>query len=211
MLSHAELIQEIVRKRDINYLVHFTRESNVSSILNHGLIPRLHLIEKNIPFALNDEIRLDGSLDASCMSISFPNYKMFYRYRCLYPNVSWVVLAYKSSILWNFDCAFCHENAASNNTRAIPFAERHTATALEDMFADRDRYPSRDTSKLTNNFPTHPQAEVLVYGIIPPDYIAGILCPDSDSANISTQKYPKVKCVPWPFGFSPRFDWELWQ
>ena len=78
-------IQQICDERNIETLVHFTRVENLSSILQNGLLSRkaLEILEetRGQQFLFNDRKRKDGHKDAICLSISFPNYQMFYPIR----------------------------------------------------------------------------------------------------------------------------------
>jgi hypothetical protein len=74
-------IQQICDERDIETLVHFTRVENLSSILQNGLLSRKALETSGQQFLFNDPDRIDGHKEAICLSISFPNYKMFYPIR----------------------------------------------------------------------------------------------------------------------------------
>lgn len=97
---------------------------------------------------------------------------MFYTYS-INNQSDWVVLTLASSLLWQFDCAFCLENAASNNVRYIPIKERKTPKSFEKMFEDLPNV-DRLARNLPDRFPTHPQAEILVFQTIPPEYINGV-------------------------------------
>ena len=122
----------------IETLVHFTHVQNLKSILQYGLIGRSQLKEMSLEFKYNDQVRLEGQRKAICLSISFPNYKMFYKYRCANsPDSNWVVLFLKSSILWELNCKFYMENAASNNARNSDLrGDRTQPSALRKMFED---------------------------------------------------------------------------
>jgi hypothetical protein len=125
-------IQRICIERKIETLVHFTRSQNLSSILQRGLLGRR--VVENQSYAIcpqyNDSYRLDGYKEAICLSISFPNYQMFYRYSNS-DRQNWVILLLEASLLWNLDCAFCQENAASNNVTTIPIEIRKNPDALQ--------------------------------------------------------------------------------
>jgi len=116
-------------------VVHFTRVENLPSILTYGLLSRKTLDSMDIEYVFNDGQRIDRYYDAICTSISFPNYKMFYRYRINDPQ-NWAVLLLDVSLLWELDCAFCQENAASNAVTRVPLQERKKFSALQLMFAD---------------------------------------------------------------------------
>jgi hypothetical protein len=121
----ARQIQLFCESCQIKQLVHFTHIQNLSTILQHGLLSIDGLAKTpTIQYRRNDAKRLDGQLNAISLSISFPNYRMFYIYQCNIPQ-DWVVISLKPDILWELDCAFCSENAASNNVRFIPIAQRN--------------------------------------------------------------------------------------
>ncbi len=162
--NEKDKIRRICEQRGIKYLVHFTRMDNLASILKHGLLGRERLEKMRIPYVYNDEQRIDRCSDAICLSISFPNYKMFYVYRKKLESAKWVVLVLKRDILWELDCAFCQENAASNNVRFIPLEERKKGSALEDLFTEYDKIHDVQRSSLgiPPEYTTNPQAEVLV-------------------------------------------------
>jgi hypothetical protein len=99
------VIEEYVAARGITLLLHFTQVCNLDSILQRGILPRNMLIgEDGVRF--NDQYRFDGT-DAVCLSISYPNYKMFFRLRQESPDAEWVVLAVRPRALWMLPCAFC--------------------------------------------------------------------------------------------------------
>ena len=74
-------IQQICEERGITTLIHFTRIENLQNILQEGLLGRSFLEERRQEFLFNDNDRADGHKEAVCLSISFPNYQMFYRIR----------------------------------------------------------------------------------------------------------------------------------
>lgn len=177
-------LQKIVNEREIKTLIHFTRVRHLNNILRNGLLIREEL-ERNLAVEhqdespiFNDQLRLDGLKNATSLSISFPNYSMFYRCRKEAGSaVRWVLLAIDPRVLWELDCAFCNDNAASNAVRFTPLEERKTADAFIHMFEDFDdgiEVIERASQILPDKYPTHPQAEVLVFERIPPEYIKSV-------------------------------------
>ena len=138
--QREQAIRQLIKKRQIKHLVHFTQAANVRSIFDHGLLPRQMLLERwgNRPdlFKANDARRFDQHLDANCLSISFPNYRMFHRYRKSDPLRFWVVLLIKPEILWKLDCAFCVTNASAKHISSTPVELLKPASALAALFDD---------------------------------------------------------------------------
>jgi hypothetical protein len=128
-------MQNFVVDRQITYLLHFTRLENLDSILTHGLFTRSQCATRAINPIFNDAHRLDYT-DAICLSLSFPNYKLFYRLRKENPNTRWAVVAIRPNILWEKDCAFCKENAAKSTVTDIPIAQRRGVSALRTLYED---------------------------------------------------------------------------
>ncbi len=209
--QRIEQIQELIRHRSVKHVLHFTQLMNLASIVQHGLLPRNALYARHISFNHNDDVRLDGALDASCLTLSWPNYKMFYRYRMANPTVPWVVVSFKPEILWEIDCAFCVENAASNRVHTVPLLDRMTATALESMFLDHECYPTRAKLGISTHFPTNPQAEILAFGTIPKSFIQGVFVPSEPIAQAFRGMDLSIQTRVSADPFSPRLDWEFWK
>lgn len=121
-------IQKLVQKRHIKEVVHFTRIENLKSILKHGLLPRKTLEERQIPYKATDNNRYDGLLHASCFSISFPNYRMFWKLR-QERGGSWIILSFSPGVLWKYECAFYPRNAADGEMRIIRRHSRSHSTS----------------------------------------------------------------------------------
>ena len=190
-LNRESQIQQICKNQSITILVHFTRIENLRSILTEGLLGRETLENRLQEGSLklqklftNDDSRWDKHKDAVCVSISFPNYLMFSGIRKekkITDGISdsdWVVLALEAKILWELECAFCIENAASNTIRHVPLEERRKPDVLERMFVDsyqdvKGNIYHRHLQTPTY-YPTHPQAEVLVFDPIPVKYIQSV-------------------------------------
>lgn len=182
--NRASQIEQFCKEREITTLCHFTRIENLHSILQEGLLGRNLLETRGQQFLFNDHDRVDGHKEAVCMSISFPNYQMFYSIRESKKETEgvsdsqWVVLFLKADLLWELDCAFCTENAASNAIRHVPLEERGKPDVLENMFVTsyhdtKGNFYQRH-SQTPTYYPTHPQAEVLVFDTIPIEYIQAV-------------------------------------
>lgn len=185
--TRESLIQQICTERGITTLVHFTQVGNLRGILQGGLIGRDLLEASGQQFSFNDPDRADGHKEAVCLSISFPNYQMFYRIRGRKKETEglddsqWVILLLDVKVLWELDCAFCQENAARTAVSATPLEVRKGPEGLKDMFKDFYNIKHQDLPipdpYLTypkDAYPTHPQAEVLVLDSIGIQYIKAI-------------------------------------
>ncbi len=215
--SRASQIQQFCKDRKIETLVHFTRIENLDGILQHGLVGRRLLQTRKQQFLWNDEYRADKFPEAICLSISFPNYQMFYRIReqCKSQGVydfQWVVLLLDAKVLWELDCAFCQQNAASNAVRFIPLDERRKPEALEGMFEDFYNIKHQDLPIPSNN-PTHPQVEVLVFNPIPIQYIKAIHFNDETTMEQMFSDYTETFSDKFFYDkklFKQRSDYEVW-
>lgn len=149
-------------------MLHFTRTTNLLGILQCGLLGRSTLEKNGLPSAYNDSDRLDGHEDAVCLSVEFPNYRMFYKYSKNNPQ-DYAVLVLNPSILWELNCAFCRDNAGSNDMRSIPPEIRSNSNSLKSLYWDHETF--RDELGIPDSYPTNPQAEILVFDHIASRYI----------------------------------------
>lgn len=168
--AHATAIQ-------VPYLLHFTRVTNLPSIMAHGLYPIARAHEIGTAPDVNDQLRLDGYRNGTSVSIAFPNSQMFYKYRkdCQDngEDVDWAVLVLHPAALWTKDCAFCRHNAADARISGLPLVGLKTPQAFTGMFDEIEGHTSREEQKLKGFDPTDVQAEVLIFDVIEPQYILG--------------------------------------
>ncbi|WP_394293737.1 DarT ssDNA thymidine ADP-ribosyltransferase family protein [Aeromonas rivipollensis] len=169
----AQAIAQTTTAIDIPYLIHFTRVTNLPSILQHGIYPLSRTHEIGIIPNINDTLRLDGHKDATSLSIAFPNCRMFWKYRQDNPNVDWVVLAIHQSVLWTKNCAFCRHNAADARISGQELNQLRTHASFVGMYDEMPELQSRHEQKLKSYDPTDVQAEVLAFDIIEPNLIIG--------------------------------------
>ncbi|HCM9719221.1 TPA: DUF4433 domain-containing protein [Enterobacter hormaechei subsp. steigerwaltii] len=185
-------IQEVVQQRNITRLFHFTHSDNLSSILENGLLSRSELDDETneYNYDFNDEDRIDGHLDGICLSISFPNAKMFWKYRSLKPG-DWVILEINPSILWTKNCAFYPTNAASNNVRFNELELIKGDAAFSALFSDEVFGIQRDVN-LPAEYTTDVQAEVMVFEKIDPLYIVNTFHSNKQSAEHFKGLHPQT-------------------
>jgi ssDNA thymidine ADP-ribosyltransferase, DarT len=203
-------IEQIVEARKIKQLVHFTRLENLDSILNYGLRTRGDCLARNIGCVHTDDYRLDHQ-EATCLSITFPNYKMFFRYRMQNPNSRWAVVGIRPSVLWEKDCAFCKENAASANVSGIPIEDRRGLAAFSGIFDDFGDKKRADL-KIPDSYPTNPQAEVLVFDPIGTENILGVAFEQDETVATYSQRYgARFRFARFPSLFRARGDYAAWK
>lgn len=215
--------QSVIEKRKINYLVHFTRLDNLSSILHHGIIPVSSQQKQKICSVHNDDQRIDSHFDCTSCSIEFPNHKLFFKFRKnVYPGSKWVVILLDKSLLISpvNITYYCYTNAA----RVIPHTsnsyELCYASALERMFAEsvltRDnKLIERSMLSITDNLPTDPQAEILISEVIDTKYIKRICFQTQNDLDEFYRRSAKEDLEQFeykiaPMFFSPRIDYKYW-
>lgn len=168
-------IKQLVDGFEIPYLLHFTRASNLASILKHGIYPVAQVHRIGASPQRNDQYRLDGHLNATSVSIAHPNCQMLYKYRMLDTSVDWAILLLNPSVLWQKDCAFCRHNAADSRISRLPIRSLMTEDALRGMFQEIDGLAPREEQRLLIYDPTDVQAEVMVFDVIDPTSIGAVV------------------------------------
>lgn len=166
--AHATAVQ-------VPYLLHFTRAVNLPLILAHGLYPISRVHEVGAAPQVNDQYRWDGHRDGTSLSIGFPNCQMLYKYRMAEPEVDWAILLIHPAALWMKRCAFCRHNAADGRISGQPLVNLMTPEAFVGMYAEIDGIASREEQKLKSFDPTDVQAEVLVFEVIEPQFLIGVI------------------------------------
>lgn len=183
-------LQDVIRNRGLKYLVHFTSTLNLDSILEHGLYSQLDAENDVVDAYINDEDRHEGLKNGICLSLTFPNSKMFYscRHRKNYPD--WCVLVLDINILLNKECLFFDTNAAFGKFRCIDLKTLTSANALEGLFADKidnkDGVLDRPSYLLSNDA-TDVQAEIICMEHIESKYIKGAIF-NKDSLKVTYEQ-----------------------
>ena len=212
--GEAKSIRDFIATRNIPSLVHFTRIENIRSILENGIVPR-SLLDPGFHF--NDEMRLDRFPESTSLSISFPNWQMFYRCRRAERNqgANWVVLAISTETLVTHPCLFFPTNAANRRFQddgQEAFSTRMGLIGLNSMFPD-DPPGVRQVRGLPEKATTDPQAEILVFDRVLPEQIGAIslMRSDANTEALIRRQMPTVRLNVGGKLFDPRADYKFWQ
>lgn len=200
------LLRFLKDERGVEDLVHYTPLDNVPHILRFGLVPRAHLMIPAVRMALNprftDAVRDEDFLEKNCLSISSPNWKLFFAHRRRFQRVhwQWAVLRLDPAVAAEFVCEFVPTNAANSKVQHVSGLE-----AARRVFSGE---ALRRKLGLASHEATDPQAEVLTDSVIPPSMIREI-CVESESARESLASRG-VEARLDPGLFAPRRDHAAW-
>jgi hypothetical protein len=202
--SEGEAFLHWLDNRDIKRLVHFTPLENVPKIMRYGLIPRDYLQLEILQLALGaqftDDQRLEELPQYNCLSITSPNYGMFYGKRC---NLGgrWAVIDFDPCMLACLYFDFTPTNAAAAGVS--PLGGVRGAERLF-MFPE-----CRANLNLMPHEPTDPQAEALCDSILTPDCIRNVYVEHAKDADWLERNgiMPLID----RYLFMPRKDWKFWK
>lgn len=158
---------------------------------------------RNVDYFANDRKRLDGRLDSSCLSISFPNYKMLYQYKNNPPYDRFAVMLFDAKEVSKMNCGYFRTNAAKLNYRKDKWSLFNNTDAFKRLF-DGER------SEVEENMPSNPQAEVMVKGIIPVDFIKKVCFEKKEDMIPFINVCPQIDKIVDEAYFKPRKDWRRW-
>lgn len=192
------------RERGIAQLLHFTHIENVPNILRYGIVPRAHLEPEPVRIVLMpvfaDEYRMDGHQEKNCLSMSYPNYRMFSKKR-RDKGGEWAVLKINPYVIADRYCEFTPSNAARADL--VPLAGIAGAQLL---FCNRQL---REELKLRREDPTDPQAEVLEDSVIDPKWLLAVAVENARAQEWLARKAVEARVEPELF--RPRADYKYWQ
>lgn len=178
-------ITNYLNGRNVKTFLHFTPISNLDSILENGICSRAYCNSHNIKFQPTDENRVDNLKHMISLSVSFPNYKMLYMKQNQL-NQRFIIIEIDSSIIKKCginDRLFCDTNASKTMyKKEIGPNLKH----LKAMFPDEN---IRKTRELPLYYTTDPQAEVLIRGPIPVEYIKKIHFENNKDFSYYFEKY----------------------
>ena len=181
---------DILKARGVNRLCHFTKLQSLVHILSSedGILASSSIRQdtKNV----TDTERYDGELDYVCCSIEYPN--SWFLGKAKQKDADrvfreWVVLYIDLEILKRRPAKFCPCNASKSSGAYIS----SDMEKVGDIFAPAVttfRYPR--SPQMLPCCPTDGQAEILIKGNIPRDFIIGIVTGNSEIAG---QVYAMMK------------------
>jgi len=192
-LDYKDYIDEIKRRR-IEYLIHFTPTRNLYGIYDHKKILSRAILEKldieqfdildYIQFT--DNIRYDDKTFIN-LSISAPNTFLFSKFRKITKDdctISWSVLKIKPKHIYEIDTLFSVTNAGSNDAKRIGITGDYDKFKM--LFADYIDIRHGRRGRLKACYTTNVQAEVLVKDCIPIESIVAV-CIESQSKLAETK------------------------
>ena len=204
-----ECYNYLKHERGVNFLIHFTLLDNIAGIARHGIIPRSM---PDFSIKTTDDYRIDQQMEASCFSISFPNYRMLYSKRNQMPDTQFVILLFDIDCLNYIDIdkvAYCAHNAASAEMLNLSFAEKTGLNAAKAMFYDEDNI--RSNHYLPSHFTTDPQAEVQIKAIVPFAAVKEIHINSTKAEQYITQLgISGIPIINSEMFFRPRCDYKYW-
>ena len=202
-------IQEECAGRNIDCLFHFSPVEHLDSILKHGLLVPSACTTHGTGMKPNDAVRHDRQ-DAICLSVEWPNYKLFYSFRQRDTNRQWALVAIQHRVLWEKRVCFNTTNAADNSMSAQAFAARQGLAKFRELFGDCCG-KVRGVLNLPDHLTTNPQAEVLCLDTIEPAYFHGVLLSDRATYNTYKSRYSGIEFMHDTHYFSYRNDWSHWK
>lgn len=177
LYSDQLLISQVIERRNIKWLCHFTPRKNLEQIKKEGLKTRDFLSSESI---VTDPLRYDQNRNAICLTISKPNKWMFNKKQ--EQGYDLCLLLIDPVILYRKDCLFFPHNAATASYRFVSRDELSGEIGLENMFANPVTY--QKSGKVPQDIfrqqflkdceTTSDQAEVQCLEHIDPKYIKHI-------------------------------------
>jgi len=161
-------IINIVKKRNITKLIHFTDIRNMPSILEHGILPPARLKEDGIESHSNDPDRFDNQLEGISVSIMKRNQHVLNYFHKRDPR-RWIEIEINPDIVATKNCLFYQTNASNSKYKDVKEEYLRSSKAFASMFDDcvvtKGKTYKRDNKKSFET--TDEQAEIIVRWKIP--------------------------------------------
>lgn len=172
-------IEYIHSTRKCFYLYHFTHIDNLENILKHGLLSKKEIKIKSIKNISRDPLRADKLENCSSLSISHPNYKLIYtrKYKSDDNQVHDIVLQFATKKFDELDNKyyFFQSNAAKSIFPKHDLSIYEGVEAAQKLFIEMFEHENvkytREHCGINKYFPTFPEAEIMIEGRIPQEFI----------------------------------------
>lgn len=213
-IDYKQKIKEDVEKRGIDSLVHFTSINNIPSIIEKGLFSICDLSKQSLTYDFNDTERIEGHSNSISLSIMFPNYSMFSKYRIYMESPKdMAVIFLDPSILWEKDCAFYFNNAANRVFNDVPAHSYKNFNSWESMFCYEMENRLRTDLNIPNFYTTNPQAEILCFNAIESHFINSIHFQDQNTFDQYQHILPNKQKFYYLNEdiYKPRLDYQKWK
>lgn len=182
------LIENIIEKRGITRICHFTKAKNLPHVFNDfgGILSTDKLPDKYKD--VNDFSRYDGKTDFICCSIQYPN--IFYLNNIKNKDLlfkDWVILTIDPKVMAKEGVLFSKVNAATERGKYI----KSGYNALNGLFEQSVQSSKRIITRsmlMPENCTTDNQAEVLIPEFIAKENITSIIVPNVKRAKEESLK-----------------------
>ena len=181
--------QDEIEKRGVEYLIHFTTTSNLSSIFKEKkILSRSGLEFHDLVCDINDPTRSDRKKQYINVSLSGPNSKLFSVFRRKCKSKDWCVLKIDPKHIYDQKTRFSVTNAASNHAKWY-YHISYSFYMFKMLFNEKveTKYGAVIRGPIHPKYPTCVQAEILVHEIIPLESIIKV-CFESEKIMTKTKK-----------------------
>lgn len=172
--EEGKIVDEL-KKIGYMSLVHFTKISNLESILKHGLLSVNALNKNDINFDRNDYKRIDGELDGISLSIESINQDLLKTFKKKF-DVEFIIILIKPSLLYrlfnNQNGNFKLQYRRYYNYNAAAKLSKYSETDINIMF---EKFREGIFYNHGSNITPELQAEIMFYDTIPLDFIRKII------------------------------------
>lgn len=222
----AASIKKVVQDRGIKKLYHLTQARNLDSIFEHGLLSRNELARRKIDAAVNSRLCCQELADTVSVYISGVNFEVLHTLEQhkrergeTSPGDTFVLLELDPSVLYELNCSFFPTGAVGGLFR-IKWETSYGARALESMFEDGRPSPGGGYSRTKWDLKpwevSDPNAEVFVFGAIPPRYIMRVFFKSEEQIDEYRSCVGDDRHIPYQIVsheavlFERRRDWIDW-
>jgi len=171
--KYRPCFEDEIKKRGIQYLIHFTHKSNLDSIKRNGLLSKEDLERSGARYRFTDDGRYDGRRDGICVSVSKPNVAMLTEKIRSGAIKDPIIIRLDPRLLLDPSLRFMFfdGNAASNDSEGGSLFRDFRRMFTKPSIEIDGKILTREDLNRKPNEPTDYQAEIMVQGRIPSKYI----------------------------------------